>query len=251
METGGQIKKLAIREFHCNRWIKVRSHFPFFWLFLLLVRVFKKKEEERKRGKEVRNGRKTGNGRIWEVVPFCCFDKEIRAVIKFSSSVRGFILARHWSVIETRSNAAAVAVRHLVQQNFEHYNPVISERTRFGWRRAQLFPNYLFVRLRDQWRAVKSTKGVKDFLYTGVEKPARISDEVIAAIRSMENANGVVVLPKSKFKVGETVALRSSAGVIRGIYNGMAGADRAIVLLHLLGRETRLEVKEVDLILAA
>lgn len=142
-------------------------------------------------------------------------------------------------------------MRHLIQQHFEHYNPLISERTRFGWRRVQLFPNYLFVRLRDQWRAVKSTKGVKDFLYTAPERPARLSDEVIAALRSMENKNGVVVLPRvTKFKNGDKVSLRSSAGVIGGIYAGMHGADRAIVLLYLLGRETRIEVKEADLVAA-
>lgn len=155
-----------------------------------------------------------------------------------------------WSVVQTHPNADRIAVRNLLRQDVAVYNPVFSERIRGGYRRVQLFTNYIFVQCADRWRVVRNTVGVKDFLFGASDKPARLSDEVVQALRSRENANGVIVLPKAgKFRLGQEVSIRAQRGGewLRGIYDGQSGADRAFVLLSMLGAQRRVELKEADL----
>ena len=159
---------------------------------------------------------------------------------------------RFWSVVQTHPNADRIAVKNLLQQNVEIYNPVYSERIRGGYRRVQLFTNYIFVKCADRWRAVRSTQGVKDFIFGASDKPARVSDEVIAALRSRENANGcIVLLKRGKFGLGDEVSIRPSAvggEWLRGIYDGQSAPQRAYVLLNLFGAQRRVELKEADLV---
>lgn len=155
-----------------------------------------------------------------------------------------------WSVIQTQVNAAAIAVANLRQQGFSYYNPLVSERVirkrgGVGWRRVQLFKDYVFVEIKDQWRALLSTRGVARLLMERPELPAQINKEVIKQLRARENEHGLVSVGREKFHLGERVFV--GAGPFKdklAIYDGQSTQDRAFVLLSLLGKVNRMEVNE-------
>lgn len=156
-----------------------------------------------------------------------------------------------WSVIQTQVNAASVAVANLRQQGFAYYNPLVSERVirkrgGVGWRRVQLFKDYLFVEINDRWRSLLSTRGVSRLLMERPELPARVSGEVIKQLRARENEHGLVHVGRGdKFHLGQSVFV--AGGPFKdtaAIYDGQSTQDRAFVLLSLLGKVNRMEVHE-------
>jgi len=131
---------------------------------------------------------------------------------------------------------------------------MISERVKlkhgFTWRTVQMFSNYLFVEIVDQWRALKSTNGISQLLMLEHEKPAIIQDEYIAKLRSQENKDGVIVLGKSKFKKYDSVQIKSGPFAYDvGVFDGLSSHDRVFVLLSFLGTQRRVEMREDNLIL--
>ena len=98
-----------------------------------------------------------------------------------------------------------------------------------------LFPRYLFVWIGEQWHKLFSIVGLTRVLMTGQE-PARLPDGWVDGMRSTER-NGLIVLPKHRFKIGQSVMVGS--GLLmgqRGLYQGMGPRQREIVLLEALGR---------------
>lgn len=156
-----------------------------------------------------------------------------------------------YAVVQTHPNAANVVVRNLRRQEFEYYDPRIEvrvkpKRARPVVKRVQLFPDYLFVKIVDRWRALKSTTGVRELLMNDPETPALLPEVEIARLRAMENDAGCVVLRKPKFEIGDKV--RVNAGPFEfaeGLYEGQRGNERVAVLLGSLGRVVVAEDKLV------
>jgi transcriptional antiterminator RfaH len=149
-----------------------------------------------------------------------------------------------WSVAQTETLRERTAQRFLEQSQFETYLPLIGAKNRV----VPLFPAYLFVRIGDTgWSRVDNTIGVLQLLRSG-DKPAKIADRVIDAIRQREH-NGVVQLPqKPRWRPGERI--RITKGMFLGhigLFDGMSGRDRVCVLLNLFGRQTRSEIRIADL----
>ena len=149
-----------------------------------------------------------------------------------------------WSVAQTETLRERTAQRFLEQAGFEAYLPLINANNRI----SPLFPAYLFVRIGDTgWSRVDNTIGVLQLLRSG-DKPAKIADRVIDAIRQREH-NGVVQLPqKPRWRPGERI--RITKGMFLGhigLFDGMSGRDRVCVLLNLFGRQTRSEIRITDL----
>jgi transcriptional antiterminator RfaH len=149
-----------------------------------------------------------------------------------------------WSVAQTESHRERTAQRFLEAGSFETYLPLISVKKRI----VPLFPAYVFVRLGDTgWSRVDNTIGVLQLLRSG-EKPAKIPDPIIEAIRRREH-NGIVKLPeRPRWRCGDRI--RIGRGLFSGqfgLFDGMSGRDRVCVLLNLFGRQTRSEIRITDL----
>ena len=94
-------------------------------------------------------------------------------------------------------------------------------------------------------------------MFTG-DKPARVQDNEIAALRAREDANGFVVLPPpERFRRGQMVRIEAERGrdagafnFFTGLYDGMDEQQRECVLLNMLGRKVRVTVPARDLQLA-
>src|SRR5262249_620635 len=108
---------------------------------------------------------------------------------------------------------------------------------------SQLFPAYVFVLIVSGWWNARWSSGVIRLVMDG-ERPALVSDQVIAEIRRREGPDGLVRLPKPRgFVPG--VRVRVISGLLRnqiGLLGALRPHERVLVLLNLLGGEQRVEL---------
>lgn len=148
-------------------------------------------------------------------------------------------------VAQTKSNQELKAKYNLHRQNYTTYLPVFQQKDGKVTKIKVLFPRYIFILIEHQWHSINSTLGISRLILTNENKPAVVPDKVIEELRRRE-VKGLISLPsQGRFEVGETIRLAEGpfAGYI-GIHAGMRDADRARVLIELLGRKTLLEVDE-------
>jgi transcription antitermination factor NusG len=150
----------------------------------------------------------------------------------------------HWIVVRSKSGRERWAAENISRQGFEFYFPVLSEpkliRSNGALRRVAmarpLFPDYIFVRSSERWRVLLSTFGVMYVLLSG-DRPATLFNHEVERLKSTE-LDGFVILPPSRFKRGQHVAVRGGAfDGAQGIYDGLGAKDRVKVLLDVLGRK--------------
>jgi transcriptional antiterminator RfaH len=152
----------------------------------------------------------------------------------------------YWSVATTKPVREHGAAENLIRQGYEIYLPKYIARIGKEFKVKILFPRYIFVKIVDQWHSINGTFGINRLIITNENKPAVVPDEVIQELKSREDKKGLITLPQSgRFKQGENVKLAEGAfeGYI-GLYDGMRDADRARVLIDLLGRKVTVEVSE-------
>jgi hypothetical protein len=152
----------------------------------------------------------------------------------------------NWSVITVMAglDAGKRAESSLSRLGFEFYNPLMLDtwitRGRSVSRAAQLFPGYMFCRLLDRWHLLRGSAGVLGVLRDS-EGPIPLDASFVAALRASE-VDGVHVPSRKppRFAAGQPVLLTEGAYVDKlVIYDGMAGFERAAVLLTMLGKTTR------------
>ena len=150
----------------------------------------------------------------------------------------------YWCVIQTESQREGIARQFLMRQ-YETYLP----RVRRQGKILPLFPSYVFVRIIERWYPARWSPYVTRILMDG-ETPAKLSNDIVDAIKSRE-VGGVIVLPRgSRLKVGQKVSVvrrNSSFQGLIGIYAGMRGADCEMILLNLLGQEARVVLHTRDI----
>jgi len=158
-------------------------------------------------------------------------------------------MTRGWMVVRVRPNLLARAIINMERQDYECYAPYIRVRVKGRWRRAAMFPGYAFARARDgRWRSLGGTLGVLEIIMSAGEAPARIPDEEITRLRGREGEDGLIHLDAPPLSRGDPVQVAvRGAGLLDAIYDGMSGRDREFVLLKILGRWTRTEVRAEDL----
>ena len=109
-----------------------------------------------------------------------------------------------------------------------------------------MFPRYVFVYLdpeKHQWRAIRSTVGVYNFLSHG-NKPIPVPAGVIDSIRYRENDQGLVIIGGDQcLNNGDKVRVTHGPMADKiGIFNHMDDQDRVFLLLDIMGREVRVRV---------
>jgi transcriptional antiterminator RfaH len=148
----------------------------------------------------------------------------------------------YWGCVRTKPRQEARAAGNVEAQGFAFYRPVMWVPFGNRLRRETMFRGYLFVKMRDGWQALASTRGVARVMMAG-ERPSRVPDREIAFLRNLEDDDGVVVLPPS-FAVGSRVRLKGGQRFLRGRVGVVQTLERhrCRVLLSILGHET---VKEM------
>ena len=156
-----------------------------------------------------------------------------------------------WYAVYTRPHDETRALEHLLRQGYSVYLP--RYRTRISHARRQqtvlrpLFPRYLFAgidRASMPWRPILSTVGVVDVVRAG-DEPAPVPSEIVGAIREREEAGGFDRLDaRQRLRLGEVV--RVTAGALQDMVGRLVelrDQDRVVVLLELLGRAVRAQLR--------
>lgn len=115
---------------------------------------------------------------------------------------------------------------------------------------APMFPRYLFIHLNsqtDNWAPIRSTLGVVSVVRFG-RAAARVPDDLITALKSREDIQGIQILPVDEYRPGSRVRITQGgfAGY-EGIFQAVSGRDRVTVLLDVLGRNARTTVDSASI----
>ena len=165
---------------------------------------------------------------------------------------------QQWYVVQTHPHAEGKAAAHLQRQCFDVYLPRYAKRRRHARRvdiaASPLFPRYMFVAidlLQQRWRAIRSTMGVTNLVYSG-DEPAPVAADVISRLKQREDSAGFVQLDLApRFSAGDAVRVVGGAfSDCLGLFESMTDSERVLVLLDLLGRKVRVTMN-MDMIEAA
>ncbi len=160
-----------------------------------------------------------------------------------------------WYVIHTKPRQEARALVNLESQGYECYLPELGkQKLRRGSLEVvqePLFPRYLFIRLDStqsgkSWGPIRSTLGVSRLVTFGFE-PARVDPELINLLK--EHAKIIQTAPVKMHEAGQRVLIKEGpfAG-IEAIYEMDDGESRAMVLVDLLSKPTRLKLPIASLL---
>jgi len=156
----------------------------------------------------------------------------------------------HWYLVHTKPGRERIAEFNLLRQNYQVYHPRFLRPTRHrgSWieKIVSLFPRYIFLRLtQDQdLGPVRSTVGVANIVRFGhayAVVPSQIVDDL--RLRAHPETGLHLLRRQAQFDLGSRVKV--VAGVfegLEGIFQRESGAERVVLLLALLGRETLVEV---------
>lgn len=156
-----------------------------------------------------------------------------------------------WYLVYTKPSRETVALANLERQHYEVYFPRLIEPVRRDgrWheRVVPLFPRYLFLRLDEGNQPlgpVRSSIGVASVVRNG-SGYAIVPDQVICDLRARaEPDSGLHRMNRpAPFAPGTAVriTMRPFNG-LEAIFEQQVAADRVVVLLNLLGRETHLQI---------
>jgi transcriptional antiterminator RfaH len=149
-------------------------------------------------------------------------------------------------VARTQPHRELWAGENIVRQGADFYLPKYAEFVGHGSDRVckprYLFPSYIFVLTRNQWRFLLGTFGISGVVMVG-DQPATISMKEIDRLKKREDANGLIVLPQRGKRFKDTQAVHIGSGPFSGrygIYYGSTKHERERVLMDFLGRKTKL-----------
>ena len=158
---------------------------------------------------------------------------------------------KNWYVVYTQPNGENLADLHLQRQGFEVYLPRYLKQRRHARRTdvvaRPLFPRYLFVRAdiaAGQRPGVNNAPGVAYLVSVG-DQPAAVSGSVIDEIKAREGDDGFIRLGRhQRFSQGDPVKISDGALCDHiGLFHSVTDNERVIILLDLLGRQTRVKVQ--------
>lgn len=158
--------------------------------------------------------------------------------------------AKGWYLVYAKPRQERIAQANLERQRYKVYLPLARQVRRRHGRTlstiAPLFPRYLFVHLdreTDNWAPIRSTLGVVSLVRFG-QVPAPVPESLIAFLRSREDPDGLHALSIDVYKSGARVRI-TGGGLTgyEGIFVAPTSRQRVIVLLDILGKQTRTVVE--------
>ena len=163
-----------------------------------------------------------------------------------------------WYAIQTKARQEAIAEHNLVSQAFTTFLPRLkTTRHRRGrWQSSiePLFPGYLFVELDmgvQNTAPIRSTRGVIRLVRQGNEPrpvPRTLVDDLIQANR----LGGDGIEPAKVFKPGDEVTLiEGPMAGLKAIFQARTSQERVILMLNMLGTESRVTVSAHQVMPAA
>ena len=159
-----------------------------------------------------------------------------------------------WAVAKITPQQERKATDELTKAKLGYFFPQIKRTVRHRGKRVHrldpLFPSYLFILLQDAWHEVFNMRGITGLIMSG-ENPATVPDIAIQEIKSRCDRDGIYIPPAiPKFKAGQTVKATQGplAGNVGLFVDSFKGREAA--LFDLLGRKTKVEFKEGDLVAA-
>ena len=164
---------------------------------------------------------------------------------------------RAWYLVYTKPKGEKTAQENLLRQGYETYLPLLGvskrRRGRYVTLIEPMFSRYLFIQLNqtsDNWSPIRSTLGVTDMVrFSGY--PAKVPAELIEFLRASENEAGLQSIAIDELKPGNSVEIIEGPMTgYQGIYQAQTSADRAIILLDVVGKHTRVMVDRHHLQLA-
>jgi transcriptional antiterminator RfaH len=150
---------------------------------------------------------------------------------------------KKWYLIFTKPRQEKVALRHLQNQAYEAYLPLVRiEKIRQGVRtlaEEALFPRYLFVQLDElgsqSWAPIRSTVGVSQLVRFG-HHFAEVRQELVEWIHEQTKVTNV----KKEFKEGDLlIVTKGPFKGIEAIFKTYDGEKRAVLLLSFLTKVTK------------
>lgn len=174
------------------------------------------------------------------------------------SGAEGSAATLPWYVVHTKVRQEQTACENLARQGYAVYLPQIKRLKRIrGRQQAQkepLFPRYLFLQPGSSAHSiapVRSTLGVTTIVRFGQE-PAVMRSETLSSIIDFEarwNESGDEKI--SPFQPGEWV--RVVDGPLSGLDGLISGVsqERVVVLMQLLGRDTRVSLSHHQLLVVS
>jgi transcriptional antiterminator RfaH len=164
----------------------------------------------------------------------------------------------HWYVIHTKPRQEFRAQVNLERQGYTCFCPTYPKKkiNKTGLEVVQepLFSRYLFIELDTtsqgrSWAPIRSTLGVSKLVTFGSE-PASVNPALVDYLKQQQLS--LTQTPSSPYRAGDQVIIESGAfHGVQAIYQMDDGESRAMVLIELLHKLTRLELPISDLRLAS
>ncbi len=162
----------------------------------------------------------------------------------------------NWFAVVSKPRQEQIALENLQRQGFECFLPMAENPYQRRSKKQQriiepLFPRYLFLKAiasHQNLAPVRSTTGVLGMVRFGIEL-AVVPEAVINAIKaSLEEDTGLIKIKPVAIKAGDKV--RVFDGPLAGIscvVEETKSENRALILMELLGRPTKVEVETIRL----
>ncbi len=162
-----------------------------------------------------------------------------------------------WYLAQLKRNGERIAEENLLRQGFETFLPksarTTRSRSRFRQEFQALFPGYLFVRAdsrQPQWRAVGNTLGVQRLVTFGDDGPSKVSNDLIALLKSRCDDSGVIQLPA--VQRGDQVRIKSGPfAAFLAHVQSVPSERRVWLLLDFMGQRQRVSVRLSDVELSS
>ena len=159
------------------------------------------------------------------------------------------IEGKSWYLIYSKPRGEELAVANLERQGYRCYLPRFKAtrkvRGRLTTNIEPMFPRYLFISLdtsTDNWAPIRSTVGVTRLVRFGIE-PALVPDTLIQALMDHEDAQGLLSPPRRDFEKGDRVRIfEGPFKDYEAIFLARNSSERVIVLLEILGKESRVAI---------
>jgi transcriptional antiterminator RfaH len=157
-----------------------------------------------------------------------------------------------WYVVCAQAGQERVAKEHLLQQGYETYLPM----RLFLNRKQELvarpfFPRYMFVRVdlvEQAWRPILSTMGVRSMLMSG-DSPMWLDGRIVGRLMAQEEGGFIKLADRKtapiacRFEPGQRVRVKGGVlDKLEGVFFEDIDANRIVILLSVLGRDSRIEV---------